>query len=190
MNHYGMSLYSSHVVLVRSSPDATSLALNLPRILKVTQVWQESKQFWLNPVLFCALFFCFRPTFWIYTQQAPLEKLQSQGCSLGVHDVQHIEKAEHIANSNQMTGDVLIYDDFIHRYFVSSFIFSTQRGAWGETEGEVQVRSSRRSNSWIKCCAVIMATRSRSRDQDPIMQSENVNRRKNTCESRITDNFW
>ncbi len=42
-----------------------------------------------------------------------------------VHDVQHIEKAEHIANSNHMTGDVLIYDDFIHRYFVSSFICKT-----------------------------------------------------------------
>ncbi len=34
MNHYGMSLYSSHVVLVRSSPDATSLAVRQKLYIK------------------------------------------------------------------------------------------------------------------------------------------------------------
>ena len=39
----------------------------------------------------------------------PLDKFQSQGCSLGVHDVQHVEEAEHIADSNQRTADDVVY---------------------------------------------------------------------------------
>ena len=44
----------------------------------------------------------------------PLDKFQSQVCSLGVHDVQHVEEAEHIADSNQRTADDVVYCDFIH----------------------------------------------------------------------------